>query len=60
LGGAVAINSIADCKQQEIIKGLILENTFTSISDVAGDMFGSIITKVFTKFFLFFLLSNHW
>jgi len=41
LGGAVALNLIhnLDAKAKHIIKGVIIESTFTSISDMADQIF---------------------
>lgn len=43
LGGAVAINlmhHLDTTKKSHLIKGVIIENTFTSISDMAEELFG--------------------
>ena len=42
LGGAVSARAIASLEKEQLnhIDGLILENTFTSIVDMASDMFG--------------------
>jgi alpha-beta hydrolase superfamily lysophospholipase len=53
LGGAVAINLASQQVYQNVIKGLILENTFTSISD----MIDSVLPVL--KYFKF-LSRNRW
>lgn len=52
LGGATAI--YAQSKLKKPIKGVIIENTFMSLSDLVDDIFP------FIKYFKRFLLKNHW
>lgn len=56
LGGAVAAASIAGLSQEKLdkIDGLILENTFTSIPDMADRMFSVL------AYFKGLVLTNYW
>ena len=56
LGGAVATHAVSSMSQEDalMIDGLILENTFTSIDDMADVMF-SYIAKL-----KYLVLTNHW
>lgn len=52
LGGAVAIHTIT--KYPHIFRGLIIENTFTSIPDMVDKIF------FFLKYLKFLVLRNYW
>ena len=56
LGGAVAANAVYQLDDEELsfIDGLVLENTFTSIEDMADAMFG--VVAIFKDL----VLTNHW
>ena len=56
LGGAVAAHALTSMSQKEalLIDGLILENTFTSIDDMADVLF-SYLAKLKSL-----VLTNHW
>ena len=58
LGGAVGVYGSTNPKFSPHIKGLILENTFTSIPSVANHIFSGFLA-VFRPF-LWILLRNHW
>lgn len=56
LGGAVATAAVSKLGQSELdkIDGLIIENTFTSIDDMADRMFSVL------AYLKRFVLTNHW
>ena len=52
LGGAVAIYTANE--YPDLFQGMIIENTFTSIEDMADVLF------FFAKHFKYYILRNHW
>lgn len=60
LGGAVAIYSCSRPENLGRVKGLIVENTFTSIHDVGVALFGNSIVKHGASLFLYLLLTHKW
>lgn len=54
LGGAVAIYSAAEFKKKYNFRGIILENTFTSLDDLVDGILG------WGFFVKYILLHNHW
>ena len=53
LGGAVAVNLCSREQYKNIIQGVILENTFTSIADMIDSIFP------YLRYFKYFQ-KNHW
>lgn len=52
LGGAVSVHTAT--KYPHLFRGIVLENTFTSIADMVDELF------FFAKYFKRLILSNHW
>ena len=52
LGGAVAVHTVS--KYPHLFRGVIVENTFTSISDMVD------VVLSFAKHFKYIILRNHW
>ena len=52
MGGAVAIHTAV--KYPNLFRGVIIENSFTSISDMVDVIFW------FAKYFKFLILRNYW
>ena len=59
LGGAAAIYACTHENNASKVKGVILENTFTSIRDVVIHMLPRSLTLI-VKIVLWFLLTNKW
>ena len=52
LGGAVSVHTAT--KYPHLFRGVVLENTFTSIPDMVDELF------FFAKYFKRLILNNHW
>ena len=55
LGGAVSMYALKNSKNSHKIKGVIFENTFTSIDDMADELFG-FLAKALKPI----ILHNYW
>jgi fermentation-respiration switch protein FrsA (DUF1100 family) len=60
MGGAVAIQIAGIDEYKPFISGLIIENTFTSVYDVAVHFFSKKIIGLILSPFLKFILHNYW
>ena len=60
LGGAVAIEIASRCENREKISGLIVENTFTSIPDIARTLFSFRMVRMIPTWFYKNQFKSRW
>ena len=60
LGGAVAIEIASRCENREKISGLIVENTFTSIPDIAQTLFSFRMVRMIPTWFYKNQFKSRW